>query len=217
MDLTLYTIIRGFTIGVLVSAPMGPIGILCIQRTLNKGRWPGFVTGIGATLSDLLYALLTGFGMSFVIDFVEANQNLIQILGSFVLVGFGIYLFRQNPAKSIKKSNSNGNSYAQDFVTAFFLTFSNPLILFFYIGLFARFNFFLPETTMPYYILGYVSIAFGAIGWGVLITTIINKVRSRFNLRSLWLINRIIGTVIIFMSIVGFVAGMYNYIVSLIG
>ena len=103
VDLMLYTIIRGFAIGVLVSAPMGPIGVLCIQRTLNKGRWSGFVTGVGAAVSDLCYALLTGLGMSIVIDFIEANQNLLQILGSFVLVGFGIFLYRQNPAKSIRK------------------------------------------------------------------------------------------------------------------
>ena len=62
------TIVKGLIIGVLVSAPMGPVGILCVQRTLNKGRWYGFVTGIGATASDLFYALITGVGMSFVMD-----------------------------------------------------------------------------------------------------------------------------------------------------
>ena len=56
MNLVLYTIIRGLAIGILVSAPMGPIGVLCIQRTLNKGRWSGFVTGLGASISDLGYA-----------------------------------------------------------------------------------------------------------------------------------------------------------------
>ena len=75
MNLALYTIIRGLAIGVLVSAPMGPIGILCIQRTLNKGRWSGFVTGLGAALSDLIYALLTGLGMSIVIDFMPRHEE----------------------------------------------------------------------------------------------------------------------------------------------
>ena len=113
MDLTLYTIIRGLAIGI-----------------LNKGRWSGFVTGLGAALSDLIYALLTGLGMSIVIDFIEANQNILQILGSLVLVGFGLYLYRQNPAKNIRKANSSINTFTQDFITAFLLTFSNPLILF---------------------------------------------------------------------------------------
>jgi hypothetical protein len=64
-------IFKGIIIGVIASAPMGPVGILCIQRTLNKGRWFGFVTGIGAACSDIVYALFTGLGMSFVMDFVN--------------------------------------------------------------------------------------------------------------------------------------------------
>ena len=67
---TLDLIIKGLLIGVVASAPMGPVGVLCIQRTLNKGRWYGFVTGIGAAFSDIIYALITGFGMSFVVDFI---------------------------------------------------------------------------------------------------------------------------------------------------
>ena len=207
MDLTLYTIIRGLAIGILVSAPMGPIGILCIQRTLNKGRWSGFVTGLGAALSDLIYALLTGLGMSIVIDFIEANQNILQILGSLVLVGFGLYLYRQNPAKNIRKANSSINTFTQ----AFLLTFSNPLILFLYIGLFARFNFFLPESQLGHHVVGYLSILLGAVSWWFLITYVINKVRARFNVRSIWLINRGIGIIIIIMSIVGFVWGIKDY------
>ena len=205
MDLTLYTIIRGLAIGILVSAPMGPIGILCIQRTLNKGRWSGFVTGLGAALSDLIYALLTGLGMSIVIDFIEANQNILQILGSLVLVGFGLYL------ADIRKANSSINTFTQDFITAFLLTFSNPLILFLYIGLFARFNFFLPESQLGHHVVGYLSILLGAVSWWFLITYVINKVRARFNVRSIWLINRGIGIIIIIMSIVGFVWGIKDY------
>ena len=195
MDLVLYTIIRGLAIGILVSAPMGPIGVLCIQRTLNKGRWSGFVTGLGASISD----------------FIETNEYLIQILGSLVLAGFGAYLYRQNPAKNIKKQSANKNTFTQDFVTAFFLTLSNPLILFLFIGLFARLNFFVPESTLYHYILGYISIIIGAVSWWFTITFFINKVRTRFNLRSLWLINRCIGGVIIIMSLVGCFMGMSGY------
>lgn len=67
---------KGVLIGILASAPMGPVGVLCIQRTLNKGRWYGFVTGIGAAVSDIFYALITGLGMSFVMEFIEKGSNL---------------------------------------------------------------------------------------------------------------------------------------------
>ena len=72
---------KGFIIGVIVSAPLGPVGVLCIQRTLNKGRWYGFVTGIGASLSDIAYALLTGYGMSFVFDYVNKNISICNCSG----------------------------------------------------------------------------------------------------------------------------------------
>ena len=77
---------KGFIIGVIVSAPLGPVGVLCIQRTLNKGRWYGFVTGVGASLSDICYALLTGYGMSFVFDYVNKNIFYLQLFGSILLL-----------------------------------------------------------------------------------------------------------------------------------
>ena len=63
-------VVKGMIIGIVASAPMGPVGVLCVQRTLNKGRWYGFATGVGAALSDIIYALMTGFGLSFVNDII---------------------------------------------------------------------------------------------------------------------------------------------------
>lgn len=214
IELLIYIIIRGLAIGILVSAPMGPIGVLCIQRTLNKGRRSGLATGLGASLSDLCYAILTGLGLSIVVDFIEAHQAPLQIIGSLVLTGFGLYLFRQNPARNIRKKLNQKSSFTQDFASSYLLTLSNPLILLLLIGLFARLNFFLPEMKAGHYILGYVSIILGAFIWWFTITYIINKVRSHFNLRSLWLINRIISIVIIVMSLVGVGTGFYEYFIK---
>ena len=99
-------IFKGIVIGIIASAPMGPVGILCIQRTLNKGRWYGFVTGIGAACSDIVYAMFTGLGMSFVMDFVNNAQNkfYLQISGSLLLLVFGVYCFMSNPMKNMHKS-----------------------------------------------------------------------------------------------------------------
>ena len=67
---TLEVVVKGVLIGLVASAPMGPVGVLCVQRTLNKGRAYGIVTGTGAAFSDILYALLTGYGLSFLYDFI---------------------------------------------------------------------------------------------------------------------------------------------------
>ena len=194
---------RGIIIGVLISAPMGPIGMLVIQRTLSKGRWPAFFTGIGAAVSDLVYCMLTGFGLSFITDFIESQQVMLQIVGGAVLALFGLYLFRKNPTRALKTAQVQSNNYWSDVVAGFFLTFSNPLILFFIIGLFARFCFILPDYQIHHYIVGYFAIFAGALMWWYVVTYLVNKLRRRFNVRSLWLVNRIVGAVLIGMALVG--------------
>lgn len=205
----LLTMMRGLAIGVTISAPMGPVGILCIQRTLNHGRRSGLYTGFGAAASDLLYCLLTGFGLSFIEEFLERNQNVIQLLGSIVLIAFGVYLWMQNPAKNLRHHNTPSRiSRKKNILGGFLFTVSNPLILFLIIGLFARFNFMLPEMKFYHYILGYTAILGGCLGWWWLVTYFVNKVRSHFNVRSMWLINRIIAGIIFCFAIVGIITSI---------
>lgn len=201
---------KGFLIGVLVSAPMGPIGMLCIQRTLSKGRWHGFITGLGAALSDIIYAALTCLCMGMVVSFVEANQRPLQLLGSIVLALFGVYLFRSNPVRNLRKRKEKKLSFTQDFITAFLFTFSNMLIVLLYIGLFARFGFVLPEHSVWMILAGIGGIGIGAIIWWFLITYFISKLRRWFNVRGIWLMNKIVGSVIMIVSIIGFLMVFLN-------
>lgn len=206
-----YMIWRGIAIGILISAPMGPVGILCIQRTLDKGRRTGFFTGVGASISDLFYCLLTGFGLSFIEGFIERNQNVIQLIGSAVLIGFSFYLFRKNPATKLKRPLEKEEADPKkNILTGFLFTFSNPLILFLIIGLFARFNFLMPDIRFYHYIIGFISIMAGALGWWWIVTYSVDKVRAHFNIRSMWLINRAIGVVILLFALVGIVTGLSN-------
>jgi len=201
---------KGFIIGILVSAPMGPIGLLCIQRTLNKGRWHGFFSGLGAVCSDVFYALLTCLGMGIVIDFIQSNQDVLQVIGGILMIFFGIYTYRSNPSKSLHKSPTAPKNYFQDILTAFGLTLSNPFIIFFYIALFARFN-FLAEGKAFSILLGLTSIASGAVFWWFLVTFLVSKVRNNFNVRGLWIMNRIVGIVIIVIAAAGTVAALWKY------
>ena len=87
-------VIKGLLVGIIASTPMGPVGILCVQRTIRKGRIFGIVTGAGAALSDIFYALVTGLGMSLVMDFMDDKENLfwLKLIGSIMLFIFGIYM-----------------------------------------------------------------------------------------------------------------------------
>lgn len=203
------------SIGIILSAPMGPIGILCVQRTLNNGRESGFFTGIGASLSDLFYCLLVGLGISLVTDFIADHVNVLQIIGSIILIVYAVYMIMHNPVSQIRENIEQRNDHWRDMVTGFLFTLSNPLIMFLIIPLFARFSFPLPEYKFYHVILGYLFIVAGALAWWAVITFFVDKVRTHFNIRSMWLINRIIGSIILVLSLYGLVSGTIAYLQQL--
>ncbi|MBE6315364.1 MAG: LysE family transporter [Muribaculaceae bacterium] len=213
---TILSILIGcVSIGIILSAPMGPIGILCIQRTLNKGRNSGFFTGVGAAASDLFYCLLVGLGISLVTDFIADHVNLLQIIGSIILIVYAVYMIFHNPVSQIKENIDQRDDYMRDTATGFLFTLSNPLIMFLIIPLFARFSFPLPEYRFYHIIIGYASIVLGALLWWSVITFFVDKVRTHFNIRSMWLINRIIGIIILILSLYGLVTGTIAYLQQL--
>ena len=198
------TIYKGFIIGVIVSAPMGPIGILCVQRTLNRGRLHGLVTGLGAMVSDLIYASITLIGMGIVDDLLKANKPFLQFVGSIVIVFFGIALYATNPLKILNPTKSSGKMrHSQDFVTAFLLTLSNVAIVFLFISLFARFNYSPLDISWFAFAVGLASIGLGALAWWFFITTYVSKLKRYFNRRSLKFFNRIVGGILVTLGVIG--------------
>ena len=205
-------VFKGILIGLVASAPMGPVGVLCIQRTLNKGRWYGFLTGIGACVSDIIYALITGFGMSFVMDFVgnEHNRFVLQLSGSVVLLLFGIYCYRSSPTKNMHQSNKNQKgTLAHNGITAFLVTLSNPLIIFLFIFLFAQFAFVVNDRPFEMTI-GYISIIIGAMLWWFGLTWLIDKVRGKFDNYGIVLINRVVGCIVVIFSVIMLLGTVFN-------
>lgn len=208
-------VFKGLLIGIIASAPMGPVGVLCVQRTLNKGRWYGLVTGAGAAVSDIIYAAITGLGMSFVMDFVNNGQNkfYLQIIGSVLLLIFGVYTYRSDPTRNIHKSSNQKGSLLHNGVTAFFVTFSNPLIIFLFMATFAQFAFVLPDHSFEMCV-GFLSIFGGAMLWWFGLTWLIDKVGCRFDNSELKIINQIIGSVVMIFSVImlfGTVTNLYRF------
>jgi len=196
-------IFKGILIGMIASAPMGPVGVLCVQRTLKKGRNYGLVTGVGAAASDIIYAAITGFGMSFVMDFINNAQNrfYLQICGSLLLLAFGWYTYRTDPTKNMHKSGQEKGTLTYNLVTAFIVTASNPLIVFLFMALFAQFAFVLPDHPFEMMV-GFLSIVGGAMLWWWGLTWLVDKIRTKFDEYGIKLINQIIGVGVIIGSIV---------------
>jgi len=196
-------IIKGVLIGLCISVPLGPIGMLTIQRTLNRGQKYGVATGLGATTSDLVYTIITLFFLSFVLDFIEAHRFVIELVGSLVVALFGWYIFQSNPATQPKPNETVKHSLLSDFVTSFGLTFSNPLVLFVLIALFARFQFIGNKTTLFVTICGILSILGGALLWWNMLTILVSKFKNKLNMRELKLINQITGLIILLIGSIG--------------
>lgn len=201
-------IIKGIIIGLFISVPLGPIGMLCIQRTLNRGRRYGIATGLGATVSDLVYTIITLFFLSFVIDIIEHNRFIIQLIGSIILIGFGLFIFRSHPSTQPKPNEAAKHSLFGDFISSFGLTFSNPLVLFVLIALFARFEFITNKSTLLLSICGILSILGGALLWWAVLTFLVSRFKSKLNMRGLKIINQITGLIIILIGCVGVILSL---------
>jgi len=201
-------IIKGILIGLCISVPLGPIGMLTIQRTLNRGQKYGIATGLGATFSDLIYTIVTLFFLSFVLDFIEENRFVIQLIGSLVVAGFGYYIFNSNPITQPKPDEPLKHSLLGDFATSFGLTLSNPLVLFVLIALFARFQFIGNQTTLFVSVCGILSILGGALIWWNLLTFLVSRFKNRLNIRELKIINQVTGMVIILIGSVGLILSL---------
>ncbi len=197
-------IAKGMLIGLLVSLPMGPINMLAIQRTLNRGWWHGFVTGLGAMLSDLIYALITLVGLSFVSDLITQYDQAIQVAGSVILFFFGLGVYRTNPLRGWTPNQlPRETRYFKDFLSSFFLTFSNAAILLVFVGLYARFSFNPLEEGRSFFVAGMAAFVAATFVWWFLLTSFVSRLRKRFNRRGLVLLNRIVGALLMLLGVGG--------------
>lgn len=203
-------IVKGFVIGLFVASPMGPINMLCIQRTLNRGWKHGFATGMGAMLSDLTYAIITLIGIGMASDFLSKNEITIQLVGSIVLLLFGFGVFRSNPLKGwTPRLKMEETRYMKDFISSFLLTFSNVAIILVFITLYARFQFNpLTEGAFPV-ITGIASIAGGALSWWIFITLFVSRLRKYFSRKGLIMLNRIVGSLLMIFGLGGIVTTIF--------
>lgn len=202
VDLLFY-IVKGIIIGVVASAPMGPVGILCIRRTIKKGRFYGLATGAGAAVSDLFYALLTGYGLSLIEPLTsDENERWVKIAGCAMLLAFGIYMFCTGPKVEVHPESKNKGTYFRNFITSFFITFCNPAIIFLFAALFNMLAPFAGADNYVYAVAGYVSIVVGAMLWWLGLTYVINKMSHSFGDKGIQRINHTIGVVVIVISVV---------------
>jgi threonine/homoserine/homoserine lactone efflux protein len=203
MDLNLLW--KGIVTGMAVSIPLGPLGILCIQRTVNKNWKSGIFSGMGIATADTAYAFIAGFSLSIIIDFIRTYELYFKLVGLFVLILLGIYIFRSNPTKQIQTYKRRGSSHLQDYLTTFLITLSNPLSIFVFVAIFTGYSIVMQFSQPLEALLTIGGIFIGSSFWWILITGFANLFRHKFTINTLYWANRIIGLGVIVIAVAFFI------------
>jgi len=182
--------LKGFLIALIISLPLGPVGILCIRRTFLEGFVAGMATTLGIALADLVFATVTVLGLTMVKDHIQAHKNLLTFLGGLIILVFGFILLKSD-IKQPKKADED-RSLVGEVITALLLTLSNPLTL---LGFFALFSFL--NAITDYHgiddILILIGVFMGTTVWFGLLTVIATVLKKRFNMENLRWLNKMMG------------------------
>ncbi len=203
-------LIKGLIVGFLASIPLGPVGVLCIQRTINKGRYSGLISGMGAATVDMFFALVAALGLTYIINFIEEKQFFIQLIGGGILILLGAKIFNTNPIKQIRKHRRKKNKLIEDYLSVLFLTLSNPLAVFLFIAAFAGIGMVTSNDSSLKSSLIVLGVFLGATLWWSTLTFLIDFFRKHFRLKQLWWINKIAGILIIVFGVVAMLSVFFK-------
>ena len=190
---------KGMLVGLMVSIPLGPMGVLIIQKTLHKGALSGFIAGMGATSADFFYASVAAFGLGYVINTVQTHELLLQIIGGIFLLCIGLKIYFDNPIRQIRQRRQGRVSKTGllgDYLSLFFLTVSNPITVVVFMAVFAGMSVFGESSSMLGELLVVMGVLLGGGVWWYTLSTLVNIFRKKFRLRVLITINRVSGLVI---------------------
>lgn len=202
---------KGFTVGLLASIPLGPIGVLCIQRTLSKGKNSGFITGLGATTTDTFFAAISLFSLSFVHKLLSEYRNWVMVIGGVIVALFGLKLFFTNPVKQIKRVKTSGKRYWEDYFSTILMTVTNPGAFFLILGMFA-FVGINTDGSNPLNLIAItlLGVATGAVLWWYVLSSGVNHFRNRMRLKQLVMINRVAGIIVMVLGMISVFEGLYR-------
>lgn len=202
----------GFCVGLASSVTVGPVAVLCIQRTLSKGHLSGLLSGLGVALADTIMAILAFSVYALLKSYIDEYNTIIQLCGGIFVVIVGVMIFFKNPVPQIRKNRAGESALWQDFVSMFGFTMANFVVVIPYIlAFFTMFNIDLAMQTevsadvaamshtispMLNNVLVLGGFFLGAMLWWLALTSIINLFRKGFRPRHMLTINRIAGVVI---------------------
>lgn len=205
-------ILKAFLIGICASAPIGPIAILVIQKSLSKGHKAGFITGLGACLVDTVFSIIAIFALALAQRIIEENRELILLGGGLIVAVMGWRMAVSDPFRKVKSEERGSSISVKDFLQAVAMGFSNPGAIF---VIFALFAFFGLGNSSPHdwkVAPIIISVSAGATVYWFCVTALLDHFRKKFRLQTILWINRITGAVIIIIGLSLIGEGLFRVI-----
>ena len=192
MDVSLF--VQGIIIGLTLAAPVGPLALICIQRTVTEGRLHGIFSGIGVATADSFYAAVTFLGLTVISGLIIAQQYLFRFLAGVVLILIGIRVFLSIPSAISAKTEHE--TYLKDYLSMVALAIANPLTLVFFLVILPGYGVVIRGTSFLSAVEFVAGVFFGSTVWWVVLCGSIGSVRSRLSSENLGRINRVSGLLI---------------------
>ena len=187
-------LLRGLIIGFSIAAPVGPIGVLCIRRTLAEGRASGLFSGLGAATADAVYGCIAGFGVTFISDLLISQQVWLRLIGGCFLCYLGIKTFLSKPAE--QAASAKGKGLVSSYVSTFFLTITNPMTILSFAAIFAGLGVGGAGGNYVSAAILVLGVFVGSTLWWFILSYCVTVFRTKFNPNRLRWVNRISGIII---------------------
>jgi len=200
----IYYLVKGMIIGLSIAVPVGPIGILCIRRTLTQGRIIGFVSGLGAATADAFYGAIAGFGLTFLSNLLVGQQTGLRLVGGGLLCIIGVKTFLSKP--TAHGNSVEGNTHWGAYLSTLILTLTNPITILFFAAVFAGLG---VGSRRDHYLSAGILVSgvfLGSASWWLVLSGFTGLLRGMFNVRRMQWLNRISGLIIIGFGLVAFLS-----------
>jgi threonine/homoserine/homoserine lactone efflux protein len=194
-DLLVMFFLKGIGVGLVIAVPVGPVGVLCVRRTIFEGRLFGFMSGLGAASADTVFGIIAGFGLTVISDWLLGWQDWLRAAGGLFLLWIGLAALRRRAVATAKPARS-ANNLAGAYFTTFALTISNPVTIIAFLGVFAALGFSGHEATLGRAAMLVLGVLAGSLLWWAGLSLGTGLFRKRFTERHLIWLNRASGAIL---------------------
>jgi threonine/homoserine/homoserine lactone efflux protein len=194
-------LLKGILLGLAVSMPLGPIGIILINRTIKRGMLSGFFSGLGLATADTLLAVLAALGFNVILSFINQERFIISVIAGLIIIGIGFKIFLSNPVKDIRNREKANKSLWRDYYSVFVLSISNPYTIFIFVAFFSgvHINGNVKPELVPFFLIPGVLI--GTISWWFFLSYFVSRFKKNIRLRVIVRVNKVAGIVVIVIGV----------------